>query len=182
MAEYSIALWDVDTQHDFMDKKGALYVPGAEKIKPAIRDLIDFGRQKQFPILGSVDEHTENDPEFRIFPNHCVKGTYGQSKIFLPEDGELYFKKTTFDIFTNPKAEEAIMKTAKRYAVFGVATDYCVKEVVLGMRKRGIHVYLIVDAIKGVTKETVQKALREMAIAGAKFINGVELRKALNDW
>lgn len=177
MAIHDIALWDVDTQHDFMDRKGALYVPGAEGIKTVIQDLINFGRQKQFPILGSVDEHLEGDPEFDVFPKHCVKGTYGQGKIFLPEVEELYFRKATIDIFTNLETEEAIMKTANKYIVFGVATEYCVKEVVLGMLKRNIQVYVVMDAIKGVAKETTEEALCEMIRAGAKFIDSIELRK-----
>ena len=150
MAVHDIALWDVDTQHDFMDENGALYVPGAEKIKSVIQGLISFGRSHLIPIFGSIDEHKKNDPEFEIFPEHCVKGTNGCSKVFLPYPQELYFEKSTIDIFTNPEAKTFIMSTAKSYAVFGVATDYCVKDVVLGMRRRNIPVYVIVDAIKGV--------------------------------
>lgn len=90
------------------------------------------------------------------------------------------FEKSTIDIFTNPEAKTFIMSTAKSYAVFGVATDYCVKDVVLGMRRRNIPVYVIVDAIKGVAKETTEEALCEMAEVGAQFIHSTQLRKILN--
>jgi len=181
MAMYKIALWDVDTQHDFMDEKGALYVPGAEKIKIAIQNLISFGRFCQVPIFGSIDSHKKDDPEFAMFPEHCVKGTYGYSKIFAPNLCDVYFGKNTFDIFTNPDAEKFITNTAERYVVFGVATDYCVKEVVLGMRKRGKQVYVVMNAIKGVDKETTEEAICKMIRVGAKLIDSIELRKILND-
>ena len=54
--------------------------------------------------------------------------------------------------------------------VFGVATDYCVKAAVLGMQERGIQTYVVEDAIKGITPETTEAALKEMEQAGAKFI------------
>lgn len=180
MVVHDIALWDVDTQHDFMDEKGSLYVPGAEKIKAVVQGLISFGRQNQIPIFGSVDEHKEFDPEFKIFPEHCVKGTPGYDKIFLPGPGELYFKKNTIDIFANPEAKEFIMNAAKSYIVFGVATEFCIKEVVLGMRRRNIRVYLVIDAIKGINKEMIEEALCEMIRAGTIFIDSIGLRKILD--
>ena len=37
----SVILYDVDTQKDFMNSDGALYVPGAEKLKSVIaREII----------------------------------------------------------------------------------------------------------------------------------------------
>jgi len=74
--------YDVDTQKDFINKNGALYVPNAELIKPNLKKLTDYARENYIPIVGSVDNHPENDPEFKIFPSHCIERTYGQKKIW----------------------------------------------------------------------------------------------------
>ncbi len=83
--------YDVDTQRDFMNRDGALYVPGAEEIKPNLRSLTKYAHFWKIPIMGSVDRHigTERYRNREIelkrwggpFPNHCMKGTEGEKKI-----------------------------------------------------------------------------------------------------
>lgn len=83
--------YDVDTQNDFMNKNGALYVPDAETIKPNLQLLTEYAKDKKIPILGSVDVHYGaeqiKDREGELarwggpFPDHCMQGTYGQKKI-----------------------------------------------------------------------------------------------------
>ncbi|HEU4403128.1 MAG TPA: cysteine hydrolase family protein [Candidatus Polarisedimenticolia bacterium] len=80
--------WDVDTQHDFVMPEGRLYVQGAEALLPRLQALTGFARDKGIAILGSVDYHTNDDPEiseqpdFRdTFPPHCMAGTPGQQKV-----------------------------------------------------------------------------------------------------
>lgn len=83
--------YDVDTQNDFMNKDGALYVPDAELIKPNLKLLTDYARRKNMHIVGSVDRHF-GTPEYKgregelarwggPFPDHCMNGTKGQWKI-----------------------------------------------------------------------------------------------------
>ena len=42
--------YEVDIQNDFMNKNGALYVPGAELIKPNIKILTNYAREKNIPV------------------------------------------------------------------------------------------------------------------------------------
>ncbi len=80
--------WDVDTQVDFMDRRGALYVPGAETIVPNLERLTLHARKMGLSLAGSVDHHSRDDPEisehpdFRAtYPLHCIAGTPGAAKI-----------------------------------------------------------------------------------------------------
>jgi nicotinamidase/pyrazinamidase len=89
-----VIFWDVDTQHDFMDPEGKLYVPGAEKIKPNLKRLTDFAHERQFHIVASADDHVpghrelSEQPDFEeTFPEHCMRGTPGAEKI---DDTKLY--------------------------------------------------------------------------------------------
>jgi len=77
-------LVDVDTQFDFMEEDGSLYVP---------TDLRTYGRiagiladESYDAVIGSVDSHAYDAWEFKEnggpFPPHCVKGTPGWLRVF----------------------------------------------------------------------------------------------------
>lgn len=86
-------LIDVDTQHDFCDPTGALFVGGADKLSGAFRALTERAVAAGCPIVGSVDSHAFDAWEFAGaleagpngerpgFPAHCVKGTAGWLKV-----------------------------------------------------------------------------------------------------
>jgi nicotinamidase/pyrazinamidase len=125
-------LWDVDTQADFMEPSGKLYVPGAKDVAPAMERLVDAARAARLVHVASADDHELNDPEIsatpdlqNTFPPHCLRGTRGAEKIletkqrdplplalvpFPPGlvpgliDGrrEILLLKKNFDVFTNP--------------------------------------------------------------------------------
>lgn len=185
-----IAFVDVDTQIDFMQPEGALYVPGAETLVPNMKRLIEYARSSNTPIIASVDAHLADDPEFSQFPPHCVRATPGQKKIAvteivdahlvpaepkdedeLPSNGAVVLEKTVFSLFGNQNAEAIFRKiAADEYVVFGVATDYCVKAAVMGLLERGYSVAVVEDAIKGVTEDGTTLAIEEMRRAGARFV------------
>ena len=84
-----VIFWDVDTQVDFMNPDGKLYVPGAEKLKDNLEKLTQFAHMNNIRILGSVDFHSDTDPEIesenpdfkKTFPPHCMQNDPGQEKI-----------------------------------------------------------------------------------------------------
>ena len=56
-------LWDVDTQVDFMEPYGKLYVPGARDVAPAMEQLVDAARAARIVHVASADDHELTDPE-----------------------------------------------------------------------------------------------------------------------
>jgi nicotinamidase/pyrazinamidase len=83
-----VIFWDVDTQHDFMDPGGALYVKGAELIKPKLAQLTTYAHTHGIQIVASSDDHElehaeiSATPDYReTFPPHCMRGTHGAAKI-----------------------------------------------------------------------------------------------------
>jgi nicotinamidase/pyrazinamidase len=192
---------DIDTQHDFMDSDGALSVPGAAKLVPNIARLYAAARERGIPVIATMDAHSQNDPEFEEygFPPHCVRGTHGQEKIpatigmknslitregtgelsYLPP--QVIIEKVAFSVFTNPHAENLILRRVPQlagitpgeaaYVVFGVATDYCVKAAAIGLAERGAKVFVVEDAIAPVEEESGKSAVDEMKSAGVVFIS-----------
>ena len=83
-----LIFWDVDTQHDFMDEAGKLYVPDAESIKLNLKRLTDYAHERGIRIVATADDHEpghrelSTSPDFReTFPEHCMRGTPGAEKI-----------------------------------------------------------------------------------------------------
>ena len=72
---------DIDTQFDFMNPKGTLNVPDAEDIIDNIKKLFGYAKEHKIKILSSTDAHKIDDPEFKLFPPHCVKGTSGNQRL-----------------------------------------------------------------------------------------------------
>jgi len=191
----SYILFDVDTQQDFMNSDGALYVPGAEKLKRKIAREVIRALQNGIQIVGSLDIHDGTEAEMiengGPFPRHCMEDTLGAQKIeetpneyivINPGDYDnikdaidtktpIYFSKTTYDVFENPELEKFITKYGVKEArIIGVATDYCIKAAVLGMQNLGVHCVVLTDAIAGIDKNTSKNALIEMENAGAEIV------------
>ena len=128
-------LWDVDTQVDFMEPSGKLYVPGAKEIAAALELLVDAARAARVVHVASADDHELTDPEIsdapdfaNTYPPHCLRGTRGAEKILetkqrdpLPlshvpfppglvpglVEGrrEILLLKKNFNVFTNPNTD-----------------------------------------------------------------------------
>lgn len=86
--KHEVIYWDVDTQHDFMDPDGKLYVKDAELIKPKLAQLTQYAHEHGIQIVASSDDHElEHEeisatPDYKeTFPPHCMRGTKGAEKI-----------------------------------------------------------------------------------------------------
>jgi len=182
---------DVDTQVDFMLPGGRLYVPQAEEIIPNLAKLVSWARDHRIPIISSADTHSPDDPEFAQWPPHCVVGTPGQrlipetllpgavvvenypSAFRAPQEwvGQLIVEKRVYDFTTNANIDAILASLGRpHFVVFGVATEYCVLSAVLALRKRNLPVAVVLDAIKPITEQGGQKAIEEMAAAGAQLV------------
>lgn len=168
--------FDIDTQIDFLYPAGALYVPGAERIVGVIAEL-----NRRAPlVISTMDAHSEDDPEFRIYPHHCVVGTVGQQKpaatlldkralIQSAGDGarQLILEKQKLDCFTSPHLMPLLGELgADRYVVYGVVTEICVKFAVLGLLKTGKRVEIVTDAVKALDESAAAKFFTEAQVAG----------------
>lgn len=193
-AKYKRVFVDIDTQYDFIEAEGALYVSGAERLKPIFAKLFNYAREHHIPVIASADAHEIEDPEFKQFPPHCVKGTPGQQKVnetqlhqalVIPNQKvtfdlnahrEVLIEKTVFDIFGNPNTESVFQHyQADEYVVFGVATDYCVCAAALGLRQRNYSVSVLSDAIAAVSQEGHTEARQKMLDAGIVFKTSKEI-------
>ena len=198
MVSRDLIFWEVDTQADFMLPGGKLYVPGAERLLPAIRKLTDAARQGRVFLISHGCYHAKNDPEFKTFPPHCIKGTPGAAYVpealaqkvvtipndpsaALPEDlsqyQQIHLEKQTLDIFDTVHAAELVNRLGSdrlnkdpEFIVFGVVTEYCVRLAAKGLLERGHRVALVRDAIETLKAEDGKRTVAELQALGARLI------------
>jgi nicotinamidase/pyrazinamidase len=191
-----LAFFDVDTQVDFMRPTGRLYVPGAEQIVPNLDRLMRWAGANEVPVISSADAHSPDDPEFKIWPPHCVAGTPGQRRIpetlfpspvvipcrhgaFHPPAhwvGQFIVEKPTYSSQDNPNYEAILQAMGLRHAVvFGVATEFCVLADTLALCRRGFEVDVVIDAIQAITEAGGREAMEEMLAAGARMVTTAEV-------
>ncbi len=203
MVSHDFIFWEVDVQADFMLPGGKLYVPGAEKLLPNLRRLTDAARQGRVFLVSHGCFHTPNDPEFKIFPPHCVKGTAGaelvpealtdkiaripnEADAKLPDDLSKYqqilLEKQTLNIFESRHADELVRRLGDQaeFVVFGVVTEYCVSFAAKGLLERGRRVAVVQDAIETLKREDGQSTISELQQLGARLTTTDEALRALN--
>ena len=196
----SVIFWEVDVQADFMLPGGRLYVPEAERLIPNIRRLVDAARQSKVFLVSSADAHCSDDPEFRDWPPHCLKGAPGaellpeacasarlvipnQDNFVLPERLDTYrqvtIEKNTLDVFDNPKTDVLLQRLRSSpsrvapgplFIVFGVATDYCVNCTAEGLLKRGRFLAIVTDAVRAIDEKKGETILNSLESRGAQLL------------
>ncbi len=159
------ALLVIDMQKDFCYEDGALYVPGAEKIFEPIRRVVEAARATRMPIVFTQDWHRSDDPEFEIWPKHCVMDTRGAEvvdEIGARED-DYYVKKRRYSAFFATDLDLLLRELGvKKLYVCGVVTNICVLHTVGDAVLRGYSVAVLKDCTKALSDYDYEYALRHM--------------------
>ncbi len=173
-----ILFWNVDTQIDFLSPSGKLYVPGAELLKPNWKKLTQIAKDYSITVVNTADWHFNDSaelsetPDFiHTFPPHCMAESAGAEYIdeTNPENSlvidwnkqlslneivnskrNFTIRKDAFDVFKgNPYTGEILkILSPETVIVYGVTTNVCVNDAVMGLSKRVARVLVIEDAIK----------------------------------
>jgi nicotinamidase/pyrazinamidase len=186
--------FDIDTQYDFMLPAGALSVPGAVRILPAVAQLNRWAASNGCIVVSTMDAHAESDPEFQGWPGHCVAGTLGQRKhestlldrrVTIPSyrssfdlagAQQVICEKQSLNCFDNANLNELLAALgADRYVVYGVVTEYCVALAANGLLRTGKPVEIVTDAIETLKREDGEAALRAFVEAGGRLTSFSEI-------
>ena len=199
------ALWDVDTQVDFVQPDGKLAVPDAPAAVPAMARLVAAARAAGIPHVASADDHELTDselseaPDFSTtYPPHCLRGTRGAEKITetrqedpvplalteVPEHWlqgrEFLLLKKSFDVFTNRNADRLLqLLDPDEVIVFGVATDVCDDAAIRGLLERGRAVTFVEEASRGLDEARTSACLAAWRAAGVRFATVDEVAAGL---
>jgi nicotinate phosphoribosyltransferase len=163
-----------DMLHGFLAEGYPLYCgTEARGIIPNVQKLLERELKQGSKIFYLCDHHTPNDPEFEMFPPHCVEGT--REAELIPElsqyPGEI-IPKRTFSSFYNTSLDKRLMAIKpETIVVCGVTTHICVLQAAIDARNRGYEVEVPVDCVASFDKRAHFFALDYMEkVLGAKLI------------
>jgi nicotinamidase/pyrazinamidase len=174
------ALIVVDVQRDFCSG-GSLPVPGGDEVIPVINRIIPFfGRWIYTRDWHPPDHVSFSDrPEYcdGSWPAHCVQGTPGATwcaSLDMPMNAILVSKGddpeheaySGFQVDRLDLAQFLQLRKVERVFITGLATEYCVRQTALDACSADFTVYLVEDAVRGISPEASARALEEMEAAG----------------
>lgn len=155
----------IDMLNDFVRAGAPLEVPGARDIIPNIKKKIEEARREKIPVIYLCDAHAPDDPEFRVWPKHAVRGSPGAAVIeeLKPEKKDSVILKTTYSGFFGTKLDALLKKIRpKQLIATGVCTEICVLYTVADAYMRGYEVDVPEECVSGLTKEDHEFALKQM--------------------
>ena len=188
------ALLIVDVQNDFCEG-GSLAVAGGAAVAEKITNYLKANPGKYDLVIASRDWHDADSnngghfateghaPDFvNTWPVHCVSGTSGADyhpnldasmiQIHVEKgmgqpsysafEGVTRDGKSIADVLADAGADEL--------DVVGIATDYCVLASSLDARKAGLSVQVLTDMCAGITPESTEAAIDQMAAAGCEVV------------
>lgn len=117
-----------------------------------------------------------------MWPPHCVQNTPG-AEILIDIEGPAGRVQTganpKFDSYSgfvddggNHTGLDSLLRRdgIKKLIIYGLATDYCVKHTVLDAIELGYQAELLIDLCRGISPETTESALEEMAAKGVTIV------------
>ena len=199
-----IVFFDIDTQFDFLAKNGALYIKNSNSVVKNAEKLTKLARENNITVISSQDTHHKNDIEFKAFPAHCIKGTKGHKKLkqtivgkykvvslksayvndelnrIVSEYPQIVLEKNVLNVFSNPNTLNILERiTPEEIYIYGVATEYCVKEALEELVNRGFSVTVVEDAVKEISASEKKKLFSLWKGKGVRFINTKDLLRKL---
>lgn len=175
------ALLVIDMINDFIDENGVLYIgnDGRNIIGP-ITEKINEYQDAHDTIFIICDSHTQNDPEFKLFPKHAVTGTWGC--MVVPEIADVFclFNVSNFPVVIGKNTFDAFHKTSlldmlKRsnidtVEIVGCCTSICVGATAMEAGKHGISVEIPSNCVADFDQEAHEFFLKYL-----KNIHGVKI-------
>ena len=169
------ALIVADMLNDFLDPQGSLYIgPQARQIIPFISEKIAEFRSLGGVVIFVCDAHAPNDREFKYFPAHAVKGSWGAKIIpeLTPGPGDFRVEKTRYSAFFRTSLDDILKQEGiEEVHVAGVMTSICVMETTKELFDRDMPALVYRQGVADSDPEAHDFALKQMQrVLGAKVV------------
>jgi len=164
-----------DVVRGFFEEGNPLYCGEmARRIIPHIQRLLEQEIAQGSKVFYIIDRHEPDDPEFKMWPPHCIAGT--SETELIPEiaqyPGEIIYKNRYSAFFNTTLEEKLKALQPEKLIVCGVCTDICVLHTVSDARNRNYEVEVPVDCVASFDLAKHKFALEHMEkVLGAKLVS-----------
>ena len=168
------AILVVDMVRGFLEKGYPLYCGRkARSIIPNIQKLLERETKEGAKLFYLCDNHASDDPEFKLFPPHCIEGT-PEAEI-IPElsqyGGEIIPKRHFSGFYSTPLEEKLKELELENLIICGICTDICVLHTVIDATNRGYQIEVPVNSVASFDEKSHLFALEHMEkLLGVKLI------------
>jgi nicotinamidase-related amidase len=163
----STAMIIVDMQNDFVKPEGNLVVPTAVETIPNIKKLLFAARKAKIPVAYTQDTTYTDDPEFAIWPEHCLINTWGWEIIpeLKPEPDDLVCIKSRYDGFYGTWLEHFLSYVwkVKHLVIVGTVSNICVLHTAASAGLRWFRVIMPANGISALTEFDQALTLRQVS-------------------
>ncbi len=157
----------VDMQNDFVKPNGSLLVPAALETVPSIQSLVAMAHLHRAHVVYTQDTAAEDDPEFDIWPQHCVPGTWGWEIIeeLAPHREDTVFRKNRYDGFYGTALDHYLTRLwgIEHLVIVGTVSSICVLHTAASAGLRWFHVVMPADGISSLTPFDQALTLRQVS-------------------
>jgi nicotinamidase/pyrazinamidase len=142
----------IDSQEGFT-RQGNLASETCTEAIPRIRSIVDEERAAGTPVIFTKDSHREGDPEFQMFPPHCIVGSPEHELVeelrkFEP-DAAAVIQKTRYSAFHETELDQVLKELdPEEVHVIGLCTDICVLHTTADLRNRDFPVVVRKDGVE----------------------------------
>ncbi len=157
----------IDMQNDFAHPKGRLYSEASRAIIPAIRSILDKAREVGTPIVYTQDWHVKNDPEFRLWGEHCLEGSWGAEIVdeLKPKEGDIIVRKRRYDAFFHTDLDYILRHVlkVKTLVITGTLANICVLHTIGSAVMNWYNVVVPIDAVASLTEFDLYILMRQVS-------------------
>jgi nicotinamidase-related amidase len=157
----------VDMQNDFVKPGGTLVVPNAAATLQPIAGLLGRARAAGSRVAYTQDTHCDNDPEWRIWPEHCRAGSWGWEIVeeLAPQPEELVCRKSRYDGFYDSWLDHYLSRVwrVEHLVIVGTVASICVLHTAASAGLRWFHIVVPADGISALTDFDQAFTLRQVS-------------------
>jgi nicotinamidase-related amidase len=164
------ALVVLDMQNDFVQRGGSLLVPDAEATIPAIRRLLELARLNRMRVVYGQDTHHRGDPEWEMWPEHCLEGSWGWEIIaeLAPGVDDTVLRKVRYDAFFGTSLDYLLrLWGVNTLIICGTVANIGVQYTAASAALRWYHIVIPRDAISALEPFDLEASLRQTAFVFA---------------
>lgn len=176
------ALLVIDMLKEFVH--GRLRSPGAERIVPVIKVLIEEFSRGKYPVIYLADHHLPFDNELRIWGSHAMAGDQEAEIIeeLRPPAGAIVLYKRSYSGFRDTGLDYVLRDLGVDTVVLtGIHTHICVLHTAIDAFYSRYKLIVIEDAVAAFDEEAHTWGLKHMReILGAQVVSSSEFLRLLS--